>query len=87
MVFFPISKHVFVKFLDNYNVLRAADGTNRYLIEARIDQYTTVKFLDNYNVIRAADGTNRFLIEACIDQYTTLSNNMRLCISNDSLSF
>ena len=57
MVFFPISKHVFVKFLDNYNVLRAADGTNRYLIEARIDQYTT------------------------------LSNNMRLCISNDSLSF
>ena len=56
MVFFP-SKHVFVKFLDNYNVLRAADGTNR------------------------------FLIEACIDQYTTLSNNMRLCISNDSLSF
>ena len=46
-----------------------------------------VKFLDNYNVIRAADGTNRFLIEACIDQYTTLSNNMRLCISNDSLSF
>ena len=56
MVFFP-SKHVFVKFLDNYNVLRAADGTNRYLIEARIDQYTT------------------------------LSNNMRLCISNDSLSF
>ena len=57
MVFFPISKHVFVKFLDNYNVLRAADGTNRYLIEARIDQYTT------------------------------LSNNMRLCISNDGLSF
>ena len=56
MVFFP-SKHVFVKFLDNYNVLRAADGTNRFLIEARIDQYTT------------------------------LSNNMRLCISNDSLSF
>ena len=56
MVFFP-SKHVFVKFLDNYNLPWAADGTNRYLIEARIDQYTT------------------------------LSNNMRLCISNDSLSF
>ena len=54
MVFFP-SKHVFVKFLDNYNVRRAADGTNRFLIEARIDQYTT------------------------------LSNNMKLCISNDSL--
>ena len=56
MVFFPISKHVYVK------------------------------FLDNYNVIRAADGINRILIEACIDQYTTLSNDMRLCISNDSLS-
>ena len=55
MVFFP-SKHVFVKFLDNYNVLRAADGTKRYLIEA------------------------------CIDQYTTLTNKMRFCISNESLS-
>ena len=51
MVFFP-SKHVYVKFLDNYNVLRAADGTNRFLIEARIDQYTTLsnnmKFCKRY---------------------------------------
>jgi len=31
-----------VIFLHNYNVLRAADGTNRFLIEARIEQYTTL---------------------------------------------
>ena len=39
-------------FLHNYNVLRAADGTNRFRIVARIDQYTTLsnnmKFCKRY---------------------------------------
>ena len=41
MVFSPQYAR-FVKFLDNYNVPWDADGTNRFLIEARIDQYTTL---------------------------------------------
>jgi len=43
MVFSP-SKHVFVEFLNNYSVPWAADGTNRFCIEARNDQYTTLSY-------------------------------------------